>query len=91
MREAGATDPDDLFDRILSFNWQKFLNLLAVLEPHEGDMVSTLARTARYQLEAMSHCIGSRELEVDAQLAADGDSSAAAAVAGNELWQISIQ
>jgi hypothetical protein len=88
MREAGASDPDDLFDRILSFNWGKFLNLLAALEPYEGEMITTLRKVARYQLEAMSHCIGSREPEMpDAPAGpAPGQTHPAA-----QNWQISIQ
>jgi hypothetical protein len=75
-REAGVNDPDDIFDRILNFNWNKFLNLLAVLEPFEGEMITTLRKMARYQLDAMSHCIGSRDIE-----------SRPAA----QVWEISIE
>jgi len=35
-----------------------FINLLQALEPHEGEMISKLRTMARYQLEAMSYCIG---------------------------------
>jgi len=62
-REGGVSDPDDIFDRILNFNWNRFLQLLAVLEPHEGEMITVLRKMARYQLEAMAHCIGSRDVE----------------------------
>ncbi|HEX4078273.1 MAG TPA: hypothetical protein VHX61_05290 [Rhizomicrobium sp.] len=75
-REAGVNDPDDIFDRILNFNWNKYLNLLAVLEPYEGDMITTLRKMARFQLEAMAHCVGSRDIE-----------SGPAA----QTWNISIQ
>jgi hypothetical protein len=87
MREAGATDPDDLFDRILAFNWRKFLNLLAVLEPYEGEMITTLRKMARYQLEAMSYCIGSREPESQTPVHAPAGTPAPA----EDMWQISIQ
>ncbi|HEX4078272.1 MAG TPA: hypothetical protein VHX61_05285 [Rhizomicrobium sp.] len=62
MREAGISDPDDAFDEILCYNRRGFLGLLAALEPHEGWMISNLRGMARYQLEAMTHCVGAREL-----------------------------
>jgi hypothetical protein len=55
-------NPDEVFDFILRFNALKFLELLELLEPHDGELVVTLRRVARYQLEAMAHCIGSREV-----------------------------
>jgi hypothetical protein len=61
LREAGMTR-DEVFDDILRFNALKFIKLLQVLEPHESEMVAKLRTMARYQLEAMSYCIGSREL-----------------------------
>jgi hypothetical protein len=78
MREAQVSDPDENFDRILNFNWRKFLNLLAVLEPHDGETITLLRRTARYQLEAMSNCVGSREPEMQERPA-------------EQVWQFSIQ
>jgi hypothetical protein len=63
MREAGLNDPDETFDKVLGFNSLMFINLLKALEPHEGEMVSLLSKVARHQLEAMYHCIGSRELD----------------------------
>jgi hypothetical protein len=62
MREAGATNADEVFDNILFFNRMNFLKLLAVLETHPGEMSLTLRRMARYQLEAMAYCMGKREL-----------------------------
>lgn len=53
---------DQTFDVILHNNRILFLKLLAVLEPYEGTMITTLRKVARYQLEAMSWCIGTREL-----------------------------
>jgi hypothetical protein len=62
MREAGATNADEVFDSILYFNRMKFLKLLAVLEPHRGEMIVSFRKMAHYQLEAMAHCMGKREL-----------------------------
>lgn len=62
MREAGATGADEAFDRILSANKLAFLGLLEALEPHRGEMVSTLRKLAHLQLESMAHCVGSRDL-----------------------------
>ena len=67
---------DEVFDIILQFNWASFLNLLTMLEPHEGDAVVTLRTVVRYQLEAISHCIGSLEIE--------------APPAKEEVWSLSI-
>lgn len=89
MREAELSNPNELFDQILYFNWSKILQLLALLEPYEGEQIETLRRTARYQLEAISHCVGSREVEQD-QLQAEQSAPADAAPA-EQVWQISIQ
>jgi hypothetical protein len=62
MKEARAPKPDEIFDRILFQNRIKFLKLAAALEAHSGDMVLMLRKVAHYQLEAMSHCIGTRAL-----------------------------
>jgi hypothetical protein len=62
MREAGARNPDEGFDFIVHYNRKKFLNLLGALEPHEGPMIGALRAMARFQLEAMTNCIGTREL-----------------------------
>ncbi len=62
IREARGRNADEAFNAILHFNRTKFLRLLVALEPYEGEMVVTLRRMARYQLEAMTHCIGTREL-----------------------------
>jgi hypothetical protein len=62
MREAGVRGADETFDVILHLNRNKFLGLVAQLEPHRGPLVSVLKRMARYQLEALAHCIGTREL-----------------------------
>jgi hypothetical protein len=62
MRQAGVSAPDEAFDLIVHVNAMKFLKLLGALAPHQGEMIVTLRKMARYQLEAMAHCIGTREL-----------------------------
>jgi hypothetical protein len=62
MRDIGLTDADEVFDTILHLNRIKFLNLLAVLDPYESEIIVTLRRMARYQLEAMAYCVGIRQV-----------------------------
>lgn len=62
MKPLGLKNPDEVFDSILHANWTKFLKLLAALEPHTGELVRTLRNMAHYQLEAMTWCIGAREI-----------------------------
>jgi len=61
-REAGWTNPEEEFDAIVHKNRMNFLKMFAMLEPHEGGLVPTIRKMIRYQLEAMAHCIGTREL-----------------------------
>lgn len=62
LSEAGIDDPDEAFDRIVRSNALAFIRLLQSLEPHEGEMITTLRTMARFQLEAMNHCMSSREI-----------------------------
>jgi len=62
MKEAGKAKPDEIFDALLHDNRIKFLELLEKLELHEGGLVPTLRKMVRCQLEAMSHCVGTREV-----------------------------
>jgi hypothetical protein len=62
MREAGETNPEQVFDNILHRNRLAFLGLLEALEPYEGGLVPQLRKVVRYQLETMSWCIGTRDL-----------------------------
>ena len=62
MREANVMDPDGQFDRIAQENSARLLKLLDVMEREEGQTIVTLRRMARYQLEAMSWSIGTREI-----------------------------
>ena len=60
MRDAGLPDADETFDLILHENRMKFLKLLQALEACSGDLPDTLRKMVRYQLQAMSFCIGTR-------------------------------
>lgn len=62
MKDNGLADAEATFDRILHFNRTKFLTLLGALEALQGEMITTLRTAIRYQLDAMSHCIGTRDL-----------------------------
>jgi hypothetical protein len=62
MRDAGASGAEQAFDLILHANKTKFLHLLEVIEPRHGEMITMLRRTAHFQLEAMTNCVGTRDL-----------------------------
>ncbi|HEY2446908.1 MAG TPA: hypothetical protein VGI20_14325 [Rhizomicrobium sp.] len=62
MREAGQPNSNEMFDLILHRNRSRHHRLLAALEPYDGELIRTLRKAVRLQLEAMSHCIGAREL-----------------------------
>ena len=86
LRETGYADPDDAFDRVLAYNWTRYLSLLDALESHQGEMITILRRMARYQLEAMTYCIGSREPGA----AAGATSPKVENPPVEQQWQISI-
>jgi len=62
MREASASGAEAAFDAILLANRTKYLCLLETLEQHHGEMIEQLRMMAYFQLEAMTHCVGSRDL-----------------------------
>lgn len=62
VKPLGVENADEEFDRILHANWTKFLRLLGVLETREGELIVRLRTMAQYQLEAMSFCIGARQI-----------------------------
>ena len=62
IKPLGVTEADEKFDEILHANWLKFLNLLAALDEHGGELIVSLRNMVLYQLEAVSCCIGSREV-----------------------------
>jgi hypothetical protein len=57
MQQAAA---DEVFDAILHRNRMKFYALLETIEACDVQMAVTLRKMVRYQLNAMSHCMGSR-------------------------------
>lgn len=61
MRDAGRANFEEAFDLIQHANLTRIAKLLAVLEKVEGTMVQTLRQVARYQLQALSFCMGARE------------------------------
>lgn len=62
IEPLGVENVDEQFERILHANWATFLKLLGALETLDGKLVVDLRNMAQYQLEAMSLCIGAREL-----------------------------
>ena len=60
LREAGVKDPDEAFDGVVRYNALRFIKLVKATAQHEGEMIFSLRKMARYQLEAMSCCIGTR-------------------------------
>jgi hypothetical protein len=91
LREVAYPDPDDAFDRILNYNWTRYLKLLETLEPHHGEMITTLRNMARHQLETMSHCIGSRELNIGTAPPEPDPEPDADNRPAEQTWQLSIQ
>jgi hypothetical protein len=53
---------DELFDLIRQMNGMRFLNLLSVLDGHEGRTITALRQMCRYQLAALMFCVGTRKL-----------------------------
>ncbi len=62
MREAAVPDFEEAFDKIRHANMSFATNLLSEIETVQGPMAQTLRRVARYQLQAMSWCIGVRAI-----------------------------
>jgi hypothetical protein len=55
-------DVDEIFDRIRQMNGLRFLNLLSVLDGHEGRTITALRQMCRHQIAALMFSIGSRKL-----------------------------
>jgi hypothetical protein len=62
VREARMRGSAEAFDLVLHLNKETFLHLLELLEPLRGEMITRLRRMALFQLEAMTYCIGTREI-----------------------------
>jgi len=62
LRDAGRSDAEETFDKILHVNRAQFLKLSAAAEDAAPRLGRMLRDLARYQLEAMSCCVGTREV-----------------------------
>jgi hypothetical protein len=62
MRDAGRSDAEETFDMILHINRMQFYKLAAASEGAAPPLGSLLRNMARFQLEAMSHSFGTREV-----------------------------
>jgi hypothetical protein len=62
FRNAGRPFTDEPFELIQHFNRLHFLELIKELEGLSGPLVTTIRNTCRFQLVALSHCYGNREI-----------------------------
>ena len=62
MREASVEGAAEIFDRLFQMNQLGFLELLGALEDLDAAIVPILRKMARYQLQTMSFCVGTRQL-----------------------------
>jgi hypothetical protein len=63
MKDLGLGEHvDEIFVRLRQMNGQRFLNLLSVLDGHEGRTITALRQMCRYQLASLMFCIGTRGL-----------------------------
>ncbi|HTT84927.1 MAG TPA: hypothetical protein VMF67_15735 [Rhizomicrobium sp.] len=62
MSEAGLSDADAQFDRIVLENTARLLGLLDMLEENKDQATDSLRTMARHQLEAASWSIGTRKI-----------------------------
>jgi hypothetical protein len=62
MRDAGRTDAEETFDMIQHINRMRFYKLAAASEGAAPKLGHLLRNVARFQLEAMSHNVGAREV-----------------------------
>jgi hypothetical protein len=62
MRDGGLGGADESFDTIQHVNRAHFLALLGAVETVDGAMARTLRAMARHQLEALSFCVGARDV-----------------------------
>lgn len=63
MEDAGRPNPEMAFDEIQHINRMQFHRLMELSEDAAPPLAKLLRTMARYQLEAMSHHIGTRDIE----------------------------
>ena len=62
FRDASRPVTDESFELIQHLNRLRFLELIKELEGLSGPIVTTIRNTCRFQLVALSHCYGIREI-----------------------------
>lgn len=62
LKHVYLSGTDEVFEVVQHLNRMAFLQLIGMLEGHEGPMIRVLRDVARFQLEAMSHCYGVRKI-----------------------------
>jgi hypothetical protein len=62
FEEAGLEEAEEKFETIRHYNSLAFLQLIEALEDVKSPMVRPLREMARFQLQAIAHCFGTRQL-----------------------------
>lgn len=62
FQQAGLPNAEEIFDLVRHLNSLAFLGLLDLLEGVPGEQAYTLRSAVRWQLKALSHCYGIREI-----------------------------
>ena len=63
MEKAGLKDPVGVFEYNAHRNRMTYLGLLEMVQAQQGDFALTVKKMACFQLQAISHCYGTRTLE----------------------------
>jgi hypothetical protein len=66
MSKTPIQKADELFERIQHYNRLQFITLLRKIDTHNGEVISLLKEAALNQLEALSACFGTRDLDDEA-------------------------
>ena len=62
LKELAQPVVDEIFDRVRGFNIQVLCDFLTLLDGLQQEVAQTFGKALRYQLWALSHCYGSRQL-----------------------------
>jgi hypothetical protein len=62
MRDAGQTDANEPFDMIQHINRMQFFQLMALSDDAAPLLGAVLRKVALFQLQAMSHHVGTRDV-----------------------------